>query len=827
MLGISHAVLAYVALGAGAVATLSTILIQVRGLRSIADRSAQARSVRRATLAAGVGMGSVCGAAFAVSHGGPGAIAWMWLASLLGMALAYGETLLSLRMRAPEDGDAPGPLVYLKKAFGPAGKLSATLFGLAALAFALAAGAAFQGQQGGRVIGELLGAPPIAVSIALAILAAPFLLLRGPRFRKLAFAAAPAIVVAYVALLIAALASGTGGVGDHLSIITGSMFAGEGAAAAGATGGGIAMVMQWGVLRATLAGQAGLGTAGLAAEAESPANPDTAHRAGAGAMLLPLVSGVLISTLTALALMSHQVESRQRIDDPMIVKEGEADPASAPPRFSPLERPHSRGSKASMARGQTFVLPVDTPLEKGKTYPMVMRANPRGHLFGKVSPLDDKNVTVISDFGIAENIDTIVFRDAHELRRHQSGYDLRIPVKRTVHRMKDAELVALEPLDPEYDLKTLKLRMMGPYLVLDDLHFQGTVATAFSPDPNVGEHKAMFEHRPEDARLNPVLRTFLSLGYRGPYFDDEGEPPPYAMIAAEDFDAPLGSRLKLRMESPARGLETGQMLPTIGVLRVPAWDFLAETEFAVLRHNDDPAKDRIVPVQGKLEKDFLRFTSAQPEVVDFKRADSMKDFTGPYLLPPPYEFEVEVHTAARAPDPPGTPPIDHNLVRGVNFDRKTLVPVHAPLGTRGEHGELYSPHPAEVAQVGMQGPYLVREPSAQVSALFSTSLGAASKLAALVVALLAMMTLVGWGHFGASVASHLAGDTAGLGFRVLFLAAAVAGAVMTGDDLLASIDAIMLPMLAINAVGVCLLLPRLRKTGASQTTDASEETKSS
>ena len=83
-------------------------------------------------LAATVGLGNIAGVATALALGGPGAIFWMWMTALFGMATIYGEAMLALKFRSiAEDGSmAGGPMYYiskgLKKAHG--GKILAAVF---------------------------------------------------------------------------------------------------------------------------------------------------------------------------------------------------------------------------------------------------------------------------------------------------------------------------------------------------------------------------------------------------------------------------------------------------------------------------------------------------------------------------------------------------------------------------------------------------------------------------------------------------------------------------------------------------------------------------
>lgn len=86
------------------------------------DRKSHQGSFRSActALAATIGTGNITGVAAAVTAGGPGAVFWMWVSAFLGMATAYGETVLGIRYREKDQngGWMAGPMMYLEKRLG-------------------------------------------------------------------------------------------------------------------------------------------------------------------------------------------------------------------------------------------------------------------------------------------------------------------------------------------------------------------------------------------------------------------------------------------------------------------------------------------------------------------------------------------------------------------------------------------------------------------------------------------------------------------------------------------------------------------------------------
>lgn len=95
------------------------------------DRKNHRESFRSActALAATIGTGNITGVASAVIAGGSGAVFWMWVSAFLGMATAYGETVLGIRYREKgrDGGWMAGPMIYLEKRLGCPG--AAVLYG--------------------------------------------------------------------------------------------------------------------------------------------------------------------------------------------------------------------------------------------------------------------------------------------------------------------------------------------------------------------------------------------------------------------------------------------------------------------------------------------------------------------------------------------------------------------------------------------------------------------------------------------------------------------------------------------------------------------------
>jgi Na+/alanine symporter len=851
---IAQAILVYAVLTAGVLVTLLTGFAQLRELPRAFRSGSSATLVRRGFLAASVGMGSVGGSILALELGGPGAIAWMWIASLLGMALVYAEVLFAARWRRKLEGREQAGTVYAMADGIPALRLRAlewlgtpellsgrTLafgFALLFMVFAISAGSMLQTQQASIVL-EVVGADRWMVVGFLVAAAAIGMMV--PKLRAFVVALGPVAVALYVLATILLIARAPGELGVALAQIFAGLRGGTTQIASGVAGGTVLMAMQAGFLRATLATEAGIGSAGFTPQADTAKQP---AEAAAAAMLAPLLSGIVIPTLTVIVTLVSTPWVGQRLDEPgerlaavdereaneselqelaAVFTDGDLTRLAAGERkrvvalWAPLERPQSRGTAASLQAGQTLVLPIDAiapegssdapGLREGHVYPMVLRASPRGMKIALSQ--DDKNSILLGDADETAGISEVVFRDRDPERAKHIAYDQRLPVENQIYEAGGRKFVRLTPVG-DVDFTRLSRLRDGPYVVFGDFHFEARVVKMFQTD--WGIHHALIEAVPDPGR--PLsLRTAVSSGaFRGPYYDNGEARPPVAMVAREQFAAPIGARIEVEYRPPSRGLEFGHLL-TSGELVTPPWRFLAETKNVVVRHKTDPTQDMLIPVTSQLLEGTLRFVSARKDIADFAKVDRWANYTGPYLLPPPYRFEVEVHTAVRFPASSSYLSrlgLERSSLTSPLSERRTLVAVH-PLGEpQGSQGELYDPHPAEVAAF-MDGPWVTGDGLARVAWAARMSVEPGNQLLlSISVLLLALTTMIAWSGYGARAAEFVFGRGGGLGFRVVFVLAGLAGATMTVLPIIRMADYAMLGLVLLNGLALVVLLVRSR-----------------
>ncbi len=250
------------------------------------------------SLASRVGTGNLAGVAVALYLGGPGAIFWMWMVALVGMATAYSEsTLAQLYKVRNEDGDyRGGPAFYLARGLG-----APWAGGLFSVCLILTFGLVFNAVQANSIADAMEGAfgvSNLVVGIALAAIAGVVIFGGIRQIARVAEVVVPFMAIAYLLVALYVLIVNITAVPGVIGTILASAF-GLQEAAGGVTGGVMAAMLN-GVKRGLFSNEAGMGSAPNIA---AVATPDPHHPSSQG---LVQALGVFIDTLlicTATAVM--------------------------------------------------------------------------------------------------------------------------------------------------------------------------------------------------------------------------------------------------------------------------------------------------------------------------------------------------------------------------------------------------------------------------------------------------------------------------------------------------------------------------------------------
>ncbi len=249
-----------------------------------------------------VGTGNLAGVATAITLGGPGAIFWMWITALFGMALAFAEGSLAIRFREKtEEGTyRGGPMTYITYGLGPKWTWLAVLFCLGALFSAIVTGNSIQANSLGDSANELFGVEEW-IGGAVAALAVFLVIIGGIKsIGKVAETIVPWMAGAYLVMAIIALIINAPYLGETFYLIFAGAF-GYDAAAGGFLGAMIMMAIRAGVARGLFSNEAGQGSTPIA-HAVAQTNDPAAQ--GRFAMMGTFIDTIVICTMTALVMLT-------------------------------------------------------------------------------------------------------------------------------------------------------------------------------------------------------------------------------------------------------------------------------------------------------------------------------------------------------------------------------------------------------------------------------------------------------------------------------------------------------------------------------------------
>ncbi|HIB26675.1 MAG TPA: sodium:alanine symporter family protein [Candidatus Marinimicrobia bacterium] len=251
-------------------------------------------------LSATIGNGNVAGVATAIAIGGPGAAFWMCTVSLFGMATKYSEAVLGIKYRQKSDDGTMlgGPMVYLNKGLGM--RRLSLFFAIAALFGGLGAGNMTQSNSIALVLFSDFGIPKWFSGMILA-LTLWFVIIGGiKRIGRVAEMLVPGMALIYIISCLAILMVNLKEIPEAIILIIDSAFNGT-AATGGFAGATVARAMAYGFRRGTISSEAGVGTAAIAHGAARTSDP---HRQGIIAMMGVFMDTMVISTMTALVLVT-------------------------------------------------------------------------------------------------------------------------------------------------------------------------------------------------------------------------------------------------------------------------------------------------------------------------------------------------------------------------------------------------------------------------------------------------------------------------------------------------------------------------------------------
>ena len=259
-------------------------------------------------LAGQVGTGNLAGVATAIALGGPGAIFWMWIVAIFGMALAFSESSLAVKYRETDEYGRinGGPMYYIKNGLGKGWGWLAILFCLGTLFSAMATGSMIQANSITLTAMETaknsfdLSIPNWAVGLVLAGLVFAVIIGGIKSIGSFAGKVVPFMALLYVLAALVVLIMNASEVPHALYIIVASAFGIE-EAFGGLAGYGVMAAVRAGVARGLFSNEAGQGSAPIAHAAAKTKNP---VMQGEIAMIGVFIDTIIICTMTALVILT-------------------------------------------------------------------------------------------------------------------------------------------------------------------------------------------------------------------------------------------------------------------------------------------------------------------------------------------------------------------------------------------------------------------------------------------------------------------------------------------------------------------------------------------
>jgi len=310
-------VLIYLLIGTGLYFTVKLGFIQFRhfkhmftvlsGSRQASSEGVSSFQALCTSLAARVGTGNLAGVAVAITAGGPGAVFWMWVIAVIGMATSFAESSLAQLFKTKDvDGNfRGGPAYYMEKGLGK--RWLGVLFSVCLI---VAFGLVFNAVQSDAIANSMhnaFGFDKTIVGIVLVIFSS-FIIFGGLRvIGAFAEIVVPFMAIAYILIAFVVVAMNISELPAVFSLIIKSAFGLEEAA-----GGALGVAMMQGIKRGLFSNEAGMGSAPNAAASAAPF-PNHPASQGYVQMLGVFIDTIVICTATASIILLSDLSGTEGI----------------------------------------------------------------------------------------------------------------------------------------------------------------------------------------------------------------------------------------------------------------------------------------------------------------------------------------------------------------------------------------------------------------------------------------------------------------------------------------------------------------------------------
>ncbi len=253
------------------------------------------------SLSATIGTGNIAGVATAIFLGGPGALFWMWLTALVGMATKYSEAVLAVHFRETDEmgNKVGGPMYYIKNGLGHRFIWLATAFALFGAIAGFGIGNTIQANSVAEALSTKFGISHSMTGGVIAVLVALVLLGGIKRIARVAGKLVPFMAVSYLLAGSTILVLNATELPSAFELIFTHAFSPI-AATGGFAGAAVWAAIRFGVARGIFSNEAGLGSAPIA---HASALTDNPIRQGTVAMIGTFIDTIMICSITGLVII--------------------------------------------------------------------------------------------------------------------------------------------------------------------------------------------------------------------------------------------------------------------------------------------------------------------------------------------------------------------------------------------------------------------------------------------------------------------------------------------------------------------------------------------
>ena len=257
------------------------------------------------SLSATIGTGNIAGVATAIALGGPGALFWMWMTALLGLATKYAEAVLAVRFREQdEEGNySGGPMYYIKNGLPKHWHWLGVAFAIFGSLAGFGIANTVQSNSVSQVLHDSFSVPPLATGLVLMVLVGAVVLGGIKRISSVASWLVPMMAISYVLMSLVVILANLEAVPGAFVTIIESAF-NPVAATGGFAGATVWAALRFGVARGIFSNEAGLGSAPIA---HAAARTDQPVQQGMIAMLGTFLDTLVVCTMTGLVIVIMDV----------------------------------------------------------------------------------------------------------------------------------------------------------------------------------------------------------------------------------------------------------------------------------------------------------------------------------------------------------------------------------------------------------------------------------------------------------------------------------------------------------------------------------------